>query len=204
MGGLVGGGYSQMTRPDDQPGDVTFLYGTSFSGGGVILGGTFSAEIALPFAVTVDLLYGFASTTGFANAGNFRREIRLTSHTLRLAALAGLDFEFPGIGFEAGVGPELHFTVASSADEELLGFTTDDAAMRTTDEVWLYLVGQMGIVFDAGPVNVPLLLRAGWNPGYPDTTRDRWDGLSSATEPGALRVGSDWYLSGLVGVRVPL
>lgn len=203
LGVLVGGGFFHSGRPNDPEGALTFLHGSAFTGGGFLFGATLDYEIVPAFSIGVDALYSRASIAGFAESEGMRRDLEIAEHALRLAALAKLNIDVSPIQFQLGGGPELAVSVSTSITEVLVGIEPEPPILPS-NEVWVLLVGHASVALDVGPVQIPLVFRIGWNPGYPDTTAERFEAFEGPDNPGPLSVGYDWYVSGLLGARFEL
>ena len=201
VGPIIGGGASQISQPADPAGSLTYLYGTAFTGGCFVIGVTSAVDFARFFSLEADVTYAFSSLSGFAETGEQRLDVTIRAHDVRLAVIPLLDIELEKVAIEVGAGPEVAFVVGGTIDEVPLGFVSTDPQLQTTTSVWFYLVSQASVVFRLDGMEVPIGVRVGWNPGYPDTTAERFDGFRGADDPGEFRVGANWYLTALVGVR---
>ena len=201
VGPVIGGGASQISQPSDPAGSLTFLYGSAFTGGCFRMGGVVTVDMAPFFTLGTDVTYSYTALSGFAGSGGQRMDVTIKAHDIRIALLPALDVELEKVAFELAIGPEVAFGVASSVDEVTLGFAHNETPLATTTGVWFYLVSQASVVVRLQDMEVPFSFRFGWNPAYPDTTAERFDGFNGADEPGELRVGSDWYLAVSAGLR---
>lgn len=205
LGVLLGGGYSQINGPQDPANSNTFLYGSAFSGGGYVFGASTELDFGSFVGLQTDLLFTGTSLTGYAEAGEARREVIIDELSLQLTALATFTIDLPNPDIVFGLGPAVAFGLDAAVTEVITGFepeTLDPLQPDTT--VWLLFVTQVGLTIDAGPVEIPVIFRIGWNPFYPDTTSERFSAFQSADEPGPWTVGFDWQLDGLAGVRFHL
>ncbi len=204
FGGLIGAGVFHVNRPADPPGATTFLFGSSFSGAGLMLGGTVAVGISGPFGMGFELLYSHSSTSGFASADNLRREVTLSRNDILIGVVPRLLWDVGPVGVEVGAGVELALGFGAAVEEELLGLPPDEQPLEADAGTWLYLLLQAGVVFEVGDFELPLLIRMGFNPAYPDTTAERFPDFDGADDPGPFDVASDWYVTGLLGVRTSL
>lgn len=204
FGGLIGAGVFHINRPADPPDAQTFLFGSSFSGAGLMLGGTVAVGLAGPFGIGFELLYSHSSTSGFASADNLRREVTWSRNDILLGVVPRLLWDVGPVGVEVGAGLELALGFGATVEEELLGLPPDERPLEADASTWVFLLLQAGVVFEVGDFELPLLLRMGFNPAYPDTTEERFPDFDGADDPGPFDVSSDWYVTGLLGVRTSL
>ncbi len=201
VGGTIGGQYAFLSQPSDPAGSLTYLYGSSFSGGGLNVAPSVVFDFTPIFSLQTDLGYSGTWLSGFAEDGVRRINVSITDHALELAVIALLDFDFSAIDLEIGLGPELSVGIAGSLEEEFLNNPVPDGGIDVTTSTWVGLVTQLGVTFESSAVDIPIAARFTWNPAYPDTTADRFDGFVDEDDPGAFILGSDWSMSLSVGVR---
>ncbi|MCA9562294.1 MAG: hypothetical protein KC561_02340 [Myxococcales bacterium] len=203
IGVIGGGGFFHMNQPNDQPGDTTFLYGSAFAGGGGMFGVSVTYPVIPLLSVGGEVLYGISAITGDAEAESFRREITIGQQSLRITPLVRLNVPLGILRFEVGGGPEFVITTSSAIEEIIVGGEAEPP-IETEHNFAVYLMTQLGVALDFGRISIPFTFRAGWNPGYPDTTADRFASFQSPDDPGPLTVGVDWYVAGITGVRFEL
>jgi hypothetical protein len=205
VGLLFGPGFFHVNSPQDPAGSTTFLYGSSFTGVGLMVGGAGSIDLSELLGLEVDLLFATTSVTGFAEDAGARREVTFGEDSVRLVLLPTGILRAGSPELRLGLGAELSVAVRSAVLEELVGIDpSDEEILTTTHSTWIHLVSQVAAHFDLGDFELPLVLRLGWNPFYPDTTNERFDGFQSADDPGSFRVGVDWYAAVFSGVRFSL
>jgi hypothetical protein len=204
----VAGGRAVTSRPEDQPGDITLLYGTAFAGPAFRLGAGVTHDLAeTPLAVrmTADVGVVWLSGDGYASVGAATRTLVLSLTALE--PLLGLELGLPLKGVEPYVGfsfgPRLG--LRARAVETRSGFASSEAAPELRVGAGLLGVLELGATIDAGPVVIPLALRLEHDLAYPSTTAGRLDGGQSPESPGAYRVGFDfvWLTSAGVGFALP-
>lgn len=204
LGPVIGLGSTHMETPNDQPGSLTYLYGTSFSGLGLMVGVSSTFRVLPAFMVGVDLSYSRSAMDGFAEAGDTRIETEIRAHDLRLSVPALVNLEFGKVAIRFGVGPELAIGVGSAVSETWVNTAPPDTALESTTSVWLLLIAQAGLAIDLGSFEIDAHARFGWNPMYPDTTAERFEGFAGQERPGKFIVGSDWYVMVPVAIRFGL
>jgi hypothetical protein len=205
LGLLLGGGFYHLNAPEDPAGATTFLFGSAFSGGGFTVGPSAAFELMPWLGLGVDLLFSTVEVTGNAESGDLRREVSFSEQTLRLDLLARLILPLEQPEIDIGLGVELALPLASGVSESVTGFDPGaDPPLESTSSVWVLPLAHLGVSIRLGRVTIPLALRLGWNPAYPDTTAERFETFASVEEPGPFTVGVDWYVGGLVGVRFAL
>ena len=201
VGGTIGGQYAFLSQPSDPAGSLTYLYGSSFSGGGLTVAPSVVFDLTPIFSLQTDLGYTGTWLSGFAEDGERRIDVSITDHSLELALVALLDFDFSAIDLEVGLGPKLSVGVAGSLEEEFINNPVPDGGINVATSTWVGLVTQLGVTFESSTADIPIAARFTWNPAYPDTTADRFDGFVDADDPGTFLLGSDWSVSLSVGVR---
>ena len=204
LGLLVGGGFYQINSPSDPPGSDTFLFGSSFGGGGFSVGPTVLYNINHLFGLTSDLLFSSTYIDGFAESGAARRDVTIREHTLSLALLARLYFPLPNPELELGLGPQLVIGLDGAIEEKVEGVSQVEEPLQVNVQTWVIPVAQLGAAIHIGRFRLPILIRAGWNPFYPDTTAERFESYQGPDDPGPMTIGFDWYITGLVGFRFAL
>jgi hypothetical protein len=209
VGVLLGGGFFQTNAPSDPPGSYTFLYGSSFTGGGFTGGLTALLDLEkVPLGVGADVLFSTTATTGSAESSDARREVTLSEQALRLwfpnvRTHVGLPFG----QWELAVGPELVFALRAATEERVAGIFEVEPPIEAQTGLGVFLAAQTGLTFELdgfGPFDqlaFPVLLRVGWNPLYPERTDERFGDFAGPDAPGPLTIGASWYVTGLAGIR---
>jgi len=209
IGGKVGLNWSRLTRPDDPAGDPTLMRGTAFDDFGFIVGPSyrfyFPSGGKVSIGVGADALYSFHRATGFEEdrQRGTRREATLRAHVLRVPVLGTLRFGTPAenVAGYLGLGPELWAGLQTSATVDLEGAPGPPDVLRTTPVVHGTFNLVAGASLPAGPsLEMPIELRAAWDPFVQESTVDRFSGYRSTDDPGSLRVAFDWQLLLMTGV----
>lgn len=197
--------YSQLVRPTDPAGEPTLLYGSAFTGTGWAIGAHAHRGLldvgSLRLEVAAGLMYSRLQGAGFAElqGGSARREITLTSHTLRVPVLARIATrERGGLGGWLALGPELLWGVSARAEVTEQGAAPP--SIDVTAVTHLGLSAEVGARFTGGSWAIPLAVRVTWDPAVPAATRERFEGYQSAESPGRYQVGFDWQVLVLSGV----
>ena len=202
----LGLSFSFLDRPADQPGDVTLLAGSAFTGAGFVVGATYElARLAPILSVETGFFYGHSTATGFEIRGEQEREVLLEVDTLRLPLWVKGEFSLVGpVRGVVGFGPEAVIGFASASTVRERNIPEDQAAVLQTEAVTsLHLTGILGIELDAGPVVIPLSFHASVNPLTGGTTAERVGGVEGKVL-GPFRVEFDVELIGMLGVAIEL
>ncbi len=181
LGFNVGFNYSFLGQPADQPGDVTVLAGSAFSGVGFAASATYEVVgLGVPWlGLESGLAYASSSATGFEIQGDRQREILIEATSIRLPLYAkGRWSPTQTLGLSFGLGPEVAFGLSSASTVRERNIPQEEAqALRTTSVTALLLTAMVGAELDAGPVSFPLRVHASFNPFVGDTTADRSAGV---------------------------
>lgn len=200
VGGRLGFGHAVTSRPEDDPGKPTLLYGSGFTGPGWRFGGTAAWQAHSFVRLRAGLEIARYRTSGYARAGEARRELvfGLTALELPIGVEGGYRVgvvePFVGLGFGPRIG------LSARVDDERDGFETDEPApaIRVGTSVVGYLT--LGARVDAGPVVVPLAMRMTSNLSYPNNTWERLEGWQSIEQPGDYLVDNDFTFFFTIGV----
>lgn len=200
VGARIGFGHVVTSRPEDEPGRPTLLYGSGYTGPGWRFGGTAAWQAHDFVRLRAGLELARYRTAGYATAGDARRELvfGMTALELPIGVEGGyrIGVVEPFVGL--GLGPRIG--VSARVDDERDGFETDEAAPSI--RVGTSLVGYLavGARVDAGPVVVPLAMRMTSNLSYPNNTWERLDGWDSIERPGDYLVDNDFTFFFTIGV----
>jgi len=202
----LGINFSLLDRPADNPGDLTILAGSAFTGSGIVVGATYELTGLVPFlSFESGLFYAHSSAVGFEIRGIEEREILLEVDTIRLPLWTKLEVPFGSVlRGVVGLGPEVVIGFASSSTVREQNIPLEDAAvLRTQSVTSLHLTAILGLEIDAGPVVVPLSFHASLNPFTGATTAQRLEG-QQADESGPFRVEFDFELLGMFGIAMEM
>lgn len=203
----VGLNQSILTRPEDEPGDITLLAGSAFLGTGLALGLTYeTTQLLPPVTLETGIFYTRSNLSGLAALGEQQREALLEADLLRLPLWARYKHPLTdSLRLTAGLGPELLLGLTSaSVLRERNVATEDQGTLPTTSVTTLYLTLLMGIELDIGPVVLPFSLHASLNPLTGATTQERLDNHQSPDAPGQLRMEFDYEILFLTGISYEL
>lgn len=213
IGARVGANINVLSAPTDPVGEPTLLYGSSLSGLGFLVGPTvhyrisdlnpsYMANAPTTWGFTVGALYGHHSGMGFArNETNGQEQaLTLASHMLHVPVLFELEHKLGELGARVGLGPELLWTIASSADVEYTNINTQAPNIKTANTLHIGATATAGVVFDLGEYRMPVMLRATWDPQVPGNTRERFGGDVDEQNPGDLQVAFDWQYALVFGL----
>jgi hypothetical protein len=204
VGAEVGAGVAHLGRPDDQPGELTLLYGTAFTGPAWHATASAAVGVWRWLEVTGALGVSQARLNGYAQTSTTRRELDLTLTSL--AVPIGLRFRparernvVPLTG--AGVGVRIGLS-AQASDSAARAAADDDVAPGVRPATALFGFVEAGVRVRAGDTWIPIVLRASGNPLYPDSTARRLEGFESFEQPGKLRVEYRWDAQLSVGFEI--
>jgi hypothetical protein len=208
IGGRLGATFHQLSQPADPVGEPTVLFGTAFTGFGIVGGASFHREITRmslgPVFLHADLLFSHQRAKGFAENRSSSARRTLTIHTtgLRLPALAGLAIAGKSSELSVALGPELLLGLAagSKLTDEGTELGATPAALEVRPVSHLGLAGHLGITFPVNDYRFPIDLRLTWNPFVAGSTRDRFDGYVDDTNTGKYAVAYNWQAVVMVGM----
>lgn len=204
VGVEAGAGVAHLGRPDDQPGDLTLLYGSAFTGPLWHASATVALNVLRRLEVTGAVGVSQARLNGFAQTSSARRALDLTLTSLTVPVgvrvhparerdvvpLAGA-----GLGLRVGLAAQTRDSAAATA-------ARDDVAPAGAAGSALTGFVEAGLRVRAGAVWIPVVLRASGNPLYPDATSRRLEGFESFEAPGRLRVEYRWDAQLSVGIEL--
>lgn len=199
IGGEFSAGAALTRAPDDALDSPSLLNGTSFGGWTwrFAAQGAFQMSRCLRFRLEVGISQAVVS--GFAEEfeSSARRDLEVRMTRVDVPLLVEFRPELGVISPLVAIGYGARLQTAVRSHEEVSGFAPDEpeplALARGVSGI-LHL--QSGLVF--APTETLRLLttfRAAWNSTYPDRTSERLSGER-------YRPGTDWELSGGVGVQV--
>jgi hypothetical protein len=197
-----------LDRPNDQPGEVTLLSGSAFTGNGLLLGATYEhAGLGVSWlSLEGGLFFAHSTASGLSIVGEMQREILVEANTLRLPVwLKAKWAALPELRVFVGTGPELLYGVNSASTIREVNIPEDQQGFLETQSVTTFQwTGLVGAEVDIGPVVIPLSIHASVNPLVGDKTADRLEGTSSVNNPGRLRMEFDYEFLFLLGVAYEL
>jgi hypothetical protein len=209
----VGGMYNALNRPTDPAGEPTLLYGTAFTGAGLVVGAgvvyALGSGSAGDVGVTLDLLYADMSGSGYAETadGTQRQELTLGMQMLRIPLMLRLSSTPDGPSsfvLNLGLGAELLFGLASSATLVSEGVTPAPAPLNTTPTTHIGVAASAGGAWRTPEWSIPIEVRLTWDPMVDGSTRSRFDSYQSAQNPGSYQVAFDWQLMFMAGFEYNL
>lgn len=206
VGGMVGGNWNLLVQPTDEQGSHTFLWGSAFSGYGMVAGPTASTDVfefeGATLSITADLLYGYHRGQGFAaHSEGGQIDVLFTSHALRVPLLVRVGNTSDKSTLTLGVGVEPILGMMSTATVTTTDVDADFAPVNTTPASTVAGVLALGYDWVGRDLVVPLDARLVFNPFQPSSTEERFEGFSSPDDPGEFRVGFDWQFFVTAGVR---
>ena len=186
------------------------LYGSAFAGAGLTAGIELNYPIttigSLPFIASFGLLYGQHNGTGYAQNKTRQQEqvLTLTSHVLQLPILLTLLKSFGPATVSLGIGPEIMFTVASSADATFKNISPTPAPLETFDPLHIGVTATTGVSFSMGDIEFPIIFRATWDPMVSGSSRERLINYKDINNIGQYEVAFDWQFTVLFGANFSL
>ncbi|MFT6398450.1 MAG: hypothetical protein ACJAYU_003208 [Bradymonadia bacterium] len=201
LGAQVAVGGATITAPNDEPGEPTLLFGTSLTGPS--FGGALDLDYrAIPFlSVGAELGVFRSSMEGFAENGATTRTLTLKSTSLEILVRARVEAPLTIVRPFIGVALGGRFGVSAAAVDERTGFSSDEPAPAIATANSFVVAGDLGVIFHAGPVEIPLFFRGARNASYGTTTQDRLEGYQSLSEPGSFVVDANWTYGFRLGAR---
>ena len=197
----VGVGGATIVAPNDSAGDPTLLFGSSFTGPSYSVA-TELDLLALPFlSVGAEVGVRHARMRGFAETASQSRTLTLRFTSAELMARARIEAPIPIIRPFVGLGIGGRLGLSASAIEEREGFVSSDTAPSLATHSGLLLAGDLGVVIQAGAIDVPFHFRGTRNVSYGNSTTDRLSGFESVDDPGDLQVDANWTYEFRVGAR---
>ncbi|MDX9719106.1 MAG: hypothetical protein RBU37_00055 [Myxococcota bacterium] len=206
LGFVVGLNRSILTAPEDAVGEAQFMSGTAFNGFGVSFGPSARFGI-LPFlALRLELLFSLDRATGYEKLGEQSRELELSTWRLRVPVqiLGGYDFGF--LRLDLGLGPELALPLTVDATLEEKNIPIEASfPLSVSAGASFGLRMSAGVAVELGEgLFLPSNVHLSWFPGVPDTSRERFEGFQSMTQPGKLRVEYQWCVLWDIGISYEL
>lgn len=207
VGVMAGGAWSMLSQPADPVGDYTFLWGSAFSGFGTVAGPTAMWNVGElkggSVGLGVDVLHGYQRAQGFADHGDAGRiDVTLTTNVIRVPVLARFRAVGDRWGPTFGLGVEPVIGLASNAHYETTDIDEPIQQVETTPMTTVAAVAAAGLEFRRGDDRIiPVEARLGYNPFVASSTRGRFENFQSADDPGTYRVGFDWQLTVVGGIR---
>jgi hypothetical protein len=198
IGASFAAGLALTSRPEDQAGQVTLLYGTGFRGPG--FRGVAYGRYRLHEHVLLQLELGAGRYrgNGYASRGEVRRDLDLKHTAVEVAALVhipiGVLEAFVGLGIAPRIG--VSSSIRDSASEQ----NPPDRAPLAATTNGFPLVAELGFAPRVQSLRFPIAFRAGWNVAYPARTVDRLVDWSSFDDRGRYLVEHDFDLLVLIGV----
>lgn len=207
----LGGNWSLLTQPDDPEGHPTLLSGSAFDGRGELGGLTVhyapDTRQDMPLEWEAGLWYGHHVAEGFEEVADSdaRRTATLKTGVLRLPVLAHLRSGDEDIDVRLGLGLEALFGLYSAADVEHENTSEEAEPLETQPTTHLALTGAFGLDWRlADQWRIPLEVRGSFDPFVPTSTRKRFADFESMDDPGRYRVGFDWQVLFVTGLRYEL
>lgn len=207
----LGTNWSLLSRPNDPEGEPTLLSGSAFDGHGLLGGGTFhyspGTVAGTPVEFESGLWFGRHVAEGFEEApsGDARRLVTLKTGILRVPLMAHLRSGEEDLDMRFGAGLEALVGLYSEAEVDHEHTSEEPERLHTTPTTHLAATAAVGLDWQAGgDWFVPMEVRGSWAPLVPGNTRDRFEDYESIERPGAYKVGFDWQLLFVTGVRYEL
>lgn len=204
LGLRLGMTYSVLDQPADEPGDVTFMAGTAFSGVGLAVALTYEWSGLRPLVLETGLVFARAAANGFQIRGEQQREAAFEADTLRLPLWAKYELGVGPVRVRAGGGPEVLFGLTSAAEIREVNVPAEDAAVLETRSVTsVQLTGVLDVAIETGKVDPSFSVHASVNPLTGAKTADRFEN-EEAGVPSQLRAEFDYEFLFLLGVAYDL
>lgn len=209
--GVKGGGlFSQLSQPTDPVGEPTVLFGTSFTGFGFQVGGSFYRDLVDlgvgPLFVHADLMFAHQRASGFAESRTSpaRRTVSINTTGLRLPALIGVGFRGGGTLLNLAAGPELLLGLGAASKTSAEGGAEPAPPLAVRPVTHVGLTAHVGMIFDVAAHKLPVDVRFTWDPFVASSTRDRFDNFVDFNNTGSYAVAFDWQAMVTTGVLFDL
>lgn len=204
LGAQARAGAAITVQPNDQPGDVTLLYGSGFQGPGFGFAGVARCRLHPAVALQFELGVGSYRLTGWAARDDERRELTLEHVSIELGALVQGSMLLGSIELFAGLGVTPRVGTTADITDTYRGSTPPDAAPVAATAVAFPIAAELGFAWTGNRVRLPVSVRGMWNASYPDRTIDRLSDWRSFDDRGRYAVEHDFDVLAVVGVDLPL
>lgn len=206
-GAVAGVNWSHLTAPSDPQGELTFLWGSAFTGTGTLIGATASTGLSevggYQLRLSGDFLYGYHRGSGFAEheEQGSRIDVHFSTHVIRLPVIARLGASPQSSGPTVGLGLEPIIGMMSGAEVVTTNVEESIEPVETTPTTSMAGVFALGYEVRRDDMTIPFDARVSWNPFVSSSTEGRMKGLDSADEPNEFRMAFDWQFMFTAGVR---
>jgi len=200
LGLRLGLGGAIVGRAADQPGQVTLLYGSGYTGSAVRVGLTGAYGFGSRFRVRMEAMYARHAAAGFAETDTSRRELHFAARALEFPVILEVFHQFGIVEPYAQVGLGPRFGLFARSEDRRFGFVVDEPGPEIRPGNALVGHFEVGVGFHAHRFRVPIGVRATRNLSYPGTTRGRVENPHDVSNPGRYTVDYDYTFLFTVGI----